>query len=118
MPAPSPTPQVVEGTVNLAAFFDITVVPVQINRQGTLSSRVDWTNAANDIDSGLLRGTCSVAQIVAEATGCREEDGLAFEDSLNKPSEFTAPVTPGDHTLVLFNYGDFPDTVSYRLEVN
>ena len=96
--APSSMPQIVEGTVAIEAFGG-TVVAFQVNREGTLSSRVDWNNANNDIDSGLVRGTCTEAQILTDAEGCREEDALVIDESLDKPSVFTAPVTPGPYTL-------------------
>ncbi len=114
---PSPMPQVIEGTVAIPAI-DLAVVSIQIDRQGTLSSSVDWTNANNDIDSGLVPGTCTVIQILSDAPGCAEADILAFEESQSKPSVFTASVAPGAHTLALFNLGPEADTVSYRLEIN
>ena len=113
---PSPMPQVIEGTVNVSAV-DIVVVSITVNRSGTLSSSVDWNSAANDVDSGLLPGTCSADQIALDAPGCTEADALAFDDSLNKPSTFTAAVAPGVHSLVLFNLGFEAETVSYRLEI-
>lgn len=115
--APSGTPQVVEGTVNLPPL-NLDAISFQINRGGVLSSRVDWNDPTNDIDTGLLPSTCTANQIVTDAAGCAEEDAVAFEDSLSKPSQFTAPVTPGAYTVVLFNLGPGADTVSYRFEVN
>ena len=115
--APSSMPQVVEGTLDLQPVtFD--VITIQVNRDGTFSSNVNWNDANNDIDSALVRGTCTVDQINAEAEGCRQEDTLALEDSLAKPSVFTAQVTAGTHTVGLFNLGPGADTLSYRFEIN
>ena len=115
--APSSMPQVVEGTIDLQPVtFD--VISIQVTRDGTFSSNVNWTDANNDIDSALVRGTCTVDQINAEAAGCREEDILALEESLAKPSVFTAQVTAGTHTVALFNLGPGADTLTYRFEIN
>ena len=56
--APSGTPQVVEGTVNLPPL-NLDAISFQINRGGVLSSRVDWNDPTNDIDTGLLPSTCT-----------------------------------------------------------
>ena len=115
--SPSSMPQVVQGSVAVQGI-DLVVVHFQVNRQGTLSSRVDWNDSGNDIDTGLLPGTCSVAQILIEVAGCGEADALAIDDGFDKPSRFTAPVAPGAHTLLVANVGPTPDTASYRLEIN
>ena len=110
-------PQVIEGTIDLPPLtFD--AISLQINRDGTFSSHVQWNSPSNDIDSGILEGTCTADQVEAEAAGCAEEDALAFDDSLDKPSVFTAPVSAGAHTVVLINFGPGADTLTYRFEIN
>lgn len=115
--APSSMPQVVEGTVDLEPFtFD--VVNVQVERDGTFSSTVNWNDANNDINTGLAPGTCTVVQILTDAAGCGEEAVVAGDESLDKPSVFTAQVTAGAHTVALFNDGPGADTLTYRFEIN
>ncbi len=115
--APSPIPQVMEGSIDLRPLrFD--VVLVDVSRNGTFSSNVNWNDIGNNIDSAILRGACTVFLIQAEVVGCREVDALAFDSSLDRPSVVAAPVTPGAHTVVLLNLGPEADTLSYRIEIN
>ena len=114
---PSAMPQVVEGNIILPAI-SLTAVSFQIDRQGTLSSVVNWNNFFNDIDSGLLQGTCTPTQVQADEAGCRVEDALGFDNTSRRPSVFDALVTPGRHTLLLYNFGFSADTCFYRLEIN
>ena len=106
---------VLEGTVTLGSY-QLAVVNFTVARSGSTSSRVDWGSAANDIDSALLRGRCSVEQVLAEAVGCTESAALAIEGSLAKPSVLSTSVQAGDHTLVLLNFGPGTETTSYRLD--
>ena len=117
--APSSMPQVVEGTVDLEpSTFD--VVHVQVERDGTFSSTVNWNDANNDINTVLVTGTCTVVQILTDAAGCGEETApfVADDESLDKPSVLTAQVTAGAHTVGLFNEGPGADTLTYRFEIN
>ncbi len=115
--SPSSMPQVIEGTIDLPPLtFD--AISLQINRDGTFSSNVNWNEATNNIDSGILEGTCTKDQLEGEVEGCAPEDALAFDDSLDKPSVFTAPVTAGAHTVVLIHLGRGADTLTYRFEIN
>ena len=98
--------------------ISLTAVSFQIDRQGTLSSVVNWNNFFNDIDSGLLQGTCTPTQVQADEAGCRVEDALGFDNTSRRPSVFDALVTPGRHTLLLYNFGFSADTCFYRLEIN
>ena len=116
--SPSPMPRVIEGTIDLEPST-VAVIPVQVTGdEGRFSSHVQWNSPSNDIDSGILEGTCSGDQIEAGAAGCAEEDALGFDGSLDKPSVFTAPVTAGAHTVVLINLGPGADTLTYRFEIN
>ncbi len=115
--SPSPMPQVIEGSIDLPPqFFD--AFSFQINRDGTFSSNVNWGDVGNDINTALVRGLCTADQVIAEADGCREEDALDSDDSLDKPSVLTAQVTAGTHTVVMFNLGPGADTLIYRFEIN
>ena len=115
---PSAMPQVEQGSHFLPAT-SLTAVFFKIERQGTLTSVVSWNNFFNDIDSGLLRGTCTPDQVQADVAGCRvEEDTLGFDGTTRNPSRFDAPVTPGVHTLLLYNFGIRADRAFYRLEIN
>ena len=113
--APSNVPSAVQGTVALAVF-QFAVVHFSVDRAGTLSSRVDWSNANNDIDTALLRGRCTVDQVLGETQGCNEAAAIASDDSFSKPSVFSPAVQSGDHTLIIFNWGPGADTSSYRIE--
>ncbi len=116
--APSSMPQVVEGTIDLQPVtFD--VISIQVTRDGTFSSNVNWTDANNDINTCLVTGTCTVVQILTDVAGCGEDAPfVAGDESLDKPSVFTAQVTAGAHTVALFNFGPGADTLTYRFEIN
>ena len=114
---PSAMPQVVEGTLvirprSIAAFS------FWVEREGTLSSVVSWSYFLNDINTGLLRGSCTSDQVASDEEGCRVADALAFDDTSRRPSVFDALVTPGRHTLLMVNRGFSADTCFYRLEIN
>ena len=113
--APSNAPSIVQGTVALEVF-QLAVLNFSVNGAGTIFSRVDWNTANNDIDTALVRGRCTVTQVLAEAPGCTETAAIATDDTLNKPSVLSAVAQPGDHTLLIFNFGPGADTTSYRLE--
>jgi hypothetical protein len=113
--SPSST-ELVEGNVTIPGF-SLTVVPVQITRQGTLTGVISWSNFFNDVDSGILRGTCTSNAVQADVAGCRVEEALAFDDTSRRPSEFEASVTPGAHSLMIFNFGGSADNASYRLQI-
>lgn len=115
--SPSAMPAVVEGSI-VVPGISLTTVSVRIEREGTLEGSVNWNNFFNDIDSGLLQGTCTPRQVQADLAGCRVDDALAFDDTSRRPSRFDTPVTPGDYTLLLFNFGISADTCFYRLEIN
>lgn len=112
---PSGAPSVIQGTITLDVF-QLGIVHFRVDRAGTLSSRVDWNNANNDIDTALLPNRCTLEQILAEAAGCNEAAAIATDFSSNKPSVLSPSVQAGDHTLLIFNYGPGVDTASYRLD--
>ncbi len=107
--------QVIEGTLALPTR-SVRAIAIQINQPGTLRAVIDWNNVFNDIDSGLLLGTCTSTQVVEDAAGCRPGDALVFDAGQLKPSSFDTRVTPGAHTLIVFNFGS-ADVSFYRLEV-
>jgi hypothetical protein len=96
--------------------FDFAVVWFGVDRAGMLTSTVDWANAANDLDSAVLRGRCTREELVAETPGCDETAVLVLDDSLDKPSVLHAFVDAGEYTLVIISFGPGSDTASYRLD--
>ena len=113
--SPSNVPSVIQGTVGLGGF-QFAVVQFSVDRAGTLSSRVDWNTATNDLDTALLRGRCTVDQVLAEASGCNGAALIASDEGSGKPSVLNPSVQSGEHTLLIFNFGPGADTSSYRLE--
>jgi hypothetical protein len=113
----SNTPAVIQGTVTLGAF-QFAVVNFRADRAGSLSSQVDWVNASNDIDTAIVRGRCTVDQIVAEAPGCNEAAAVVTDEGYAKPSAFSPSVDTGDHALIIFNWGPGAESSSYRLQGN
>ena len=120
--APSPTsspsasvPSTLQGTIQIGVF-QLAVVNFTVDRAGMVSTRVDWGNVANDLDTALVRSRCTPAQVIAQSTGCNEAASLADDDSGNRPSMLSASAQPGEHTLAIFNWGPAPDTATYRVE--
>jgi hypothetical protein len=70
----------------------------------------------DDVDTALLRGRCTVTQILSEAPGCTETATVAIDESLTRPSMLSPSVQAGDHTLVIFNFGPGTEAATYRLE--
>ena len=112
---PTPAPSVVQGSTNLTSF-QFAVINFGVELAGTLTSRVDWGNAANDIDTVILRGRCTVTQILDEAPGCTETATVVIDEGDSKPSVLSSSVQSGDHTLLIFNFGPGTDSATYRLE--
>ena len=119
--------QVLEGTRNLP-LNSLVVVPFQINQAGTLRSTVDWNNFGSDLDTAIMLGTCTADQInQGGVPGCpshtdlvREDaTALGFDDTVGlKPSFINTQVSPGPHTLVVWNFSAFQNEVFfYRIEV-
>jgi hypothetical protein len=114
-PPPAPSPSTIQGSVSLAAF-QFAVINLVVDRAGTLSSRVDWASSNNDIDTAVIRGRCSVTQILSEAPGCTEAATVAIDETTTRPSVLSPSVQPGDHTLIIFNFGPGTETASYSLQ--
>ena len=113
--APSNPPSVIQGSVALGTF-QFAVVNFRVDRAGSLSSQVDWANASNDVDTVIVRGRCTVEQILAEAVGCNEAAAVVTDEGYAKPSAFSPSVETGDHALIIFNWGPGTETCSYRLQ--
>ena len=113
--APSNVPSVVQGSAQLSPF-QFAVINFVVDRPGTLASRVDWSNANNDIDTAILRGRCTVSQILNEAPGCTETATIAIDETVARPSVLSPSVQGGDHTLLIFNFGPDAEAATYRLE--
>lgn len=111
----SNAPSVVQGSAQLSPF-QFALINFRVDSGGTLTARIDWGNANNDIDTALLRGRCSVNQILSEAPGCTETATIASDESFAKPSALSTAVQAGDYTLVIFNFGPGSDNAGYRLE--
>ena len=119
--SPSSQPQIIQGSASTDTFLlgIIKLVHFSTTKAGTLSSSVNWNNASNDFDTYLLKGTCTIAMLLSEESGCAYEDRLAGDESDNKPSVFTVAVSVGAHTLLIGREEVFvDDTVTYRMEVN
>ena len=111
--------QVFQGTLGIPAS-SVAVVAIQVDQPGTLRGVVDWNSVFNDLDIAFVRGTCTAAQIVLGTTpGCPTHAALAQgtavalgfdDDQFRKPSTFATPVTPGAHTLVVWNFAFFDET--------
>ena len=115
--APSSVSSTIQGSFQLGPL-QFAVVSFRVDRAGTLASRVDWGNPNNDIDTAIIRGRCTVDQLIAEAAGCNEAAAVVTDEGLAKPSVVSPSVSVGDHTLIILNWGPGLDTPSYRLEGN
>jgi hypothetical protein len=108
-------PSVIQGAVQLSVF-QFAVISFRVDRAGSLASRVEWSNANNDVDTAIIRGRCTVTQILDEAAGCTETATVAIDETVTRPSVLSPSVEVGDHTLIIFNFGPGTDTATYRVE--
>jgi hypothetical protein len=106
---------VVQGTVDLAPF-QLAVLNFAVTSAGTLATRIDWSDVNNDLDTAILSRRCTVQEVMAEASGCSDKSVLVKDDGSAKPSVLSASVQPGEHTLIILNYGPGADTSTYRVE--
>ena len=102
-PTPTPTPGgtsvIAEGSFSLG-WLDEHIVPFTTTATGTISITVDWTFATNDVDFGLARGICSVAQI--DDNQCPI---LAIAGGREKPETLSVSnLTAGPYTLYIVNF--------------
>ena len=119
--SPSSQSQIIQGSVSTDTgtfLLGLKVVHFSTAKAGTLSSSVNWNNTNNDFDTYLLKGTCTIAKLLSEESGCAYEDRLAGDESDNKPSVFTAAVSVGAYTLIMAYEALAADTATYRMEVN
>jgi hypothetical protein len=115
--APTPVERTLEGTAPLGPLT-LTVVHFNVDGAGVVSSNVDWTSASNDIDTGIVRGRCTVDQILRGAAGCTQGSAIDSDATAQKPSELSASLETGEHTLIIINFGPGADTVTYRIDGN
>src|SRR5262245_25041971 len=91
-----------QGTVSLSVF-QLAIVTFKMDATGTFSSRVDWTAATNDVNTVLVRGRCTMEQILLESGTCSDVTAVAKDNSPAKPSSLSISLQPGDYTLVILN---------------
>ena len=118
--SPSAQPYLNEGSISLGTGPEsIKLVNFGSPRTGVLTASVDWTNSDNDIDIYLFQATCSIAQIVANETGCTEDEALSSDTGGRKPATLPSAVTVGGYTHLILNYNEVTsDTATYRVEIN
>lgn len=117
--ATSPTsgPQTSQGTVALSVY-QLAVVTFRVDSGTTFSSRTDWASASNAFATFVMRGRCTMQQVLLESGGCGEAAAVAKNSAQSKPLTLSTSLQAGDHTFVIANGGPGSDTVSYRLEGN
>ena len=97
--------------------FSVGAIPIPIDRQGQIFVTLDWNFYINDLDLEFFRGTCTSIQYETVA-GCRQEDAIGYDRSLNRPALFDVPVTPGDHTLMVLHHGPADDVYAVWITLN
>jgi hypothetical protein len=113
--APSNTPPPAQGSVSLG-LYQLAIVSIRVDRGGSLTARLNWASATNDINAALLPRACTLEQVLLDAPGCNDAAATVFDQSAAKPTVLNAAVQPGSYTLVLLNFGPGAETVSYQLE--
>ena len=116
--SPSSQPQIIQGSVSTDTGLGIKVVHFSTTKAGTLSSSLNWNNTSNIFDTYLIKGTCSVGQLLLEGPGCEHTDAIAEDISDNKPAVFTSAVSVGAYSFVMAYLGIANDTATYRIEIN
>ena len=97
--------------------FSVGAIPIPIDRQGRIFVTLDWNFYINDLDLEFFRGTCTSIQYETVA-GCRQEDAIGYDRSLNRPAVLDVPVTPGDHTLMVLHHGPVDDVYAVWITLN
>ena len=97
--------------------FTLVAIPIPVNRQGQIFVTLDWQYSPNDFDLEFFRGTCTAIQY-EQVAGCRQEDAIGYDRSLNRPALFDIPVTPGDHTLIVLHHGPVDDVYALWITLN
>ena len=113
-PSPSPTPVtevLVEGGGALGQLM-LGSLSFDTTKSGKLDVIVDWTDAANDVDVYLAKGSCSFDQFVTAQCNM-----MAFSEStIAKPEKISASdMTPGAYTLLVGNIGPTDESVSFQV---
>jgi len=90
---------------------DFALAPIHLSSAGALELSVDWGSSSNDIDIGIISGSCSVDQ--AAAGQCPEP--FASSRTRNKPETLHTNVSAGNYTMLLANFGPGAETVSYKV---
>ena len=97
--------------------FSVGAIPIPIDRQGRIFVTLDWNFYINDLDLEFFRGTCTSIQYETVA-GCRQEDAIGYDRSLNRPALLDVLVTPGGHTLMVLHHGPADDVYAVWITLN
>ena len=116
-PAPVRT-LLIQGNFSLASAADVVGAPADIWRHefttsgtGNLEVNADWTFATSQMAVGVLRGSCSFAQIIADA--CAEVVGT-FPAS--KPARLNVSnLAAGTYTFVMVNVNNRAESGNYQV---
>jgi hypothetical protein len=113
--SPTSISQASQGSIALG-IYQLAMVTFRSDSASAFSSRTDWMSAANVLATFLMRGRCTMEQVLLESGNCGENAAIAKNTSRSKPSTLSASLQTGDYTLVIVNGGPGTETASYRLE--
>jgi hypothetical protein len=114
LPAPAvqlSDPATASNTTGGKIAADFALAPVHLSSAGELEVSADWGSSSNDIDVGILNGSCSIAQMVARQC----PDPFASSSTRKRPETLRTNVSPGEYTLLLVNFGPGAEKVSYKV---
>jgi hypothetical protein len=89
---------------------DFGLAAVTINAAGTLEVTVDWGSSSNNVDVGIVKGTCTLEQMLAHQCA----DPYVSSTTSHRPETLRTTISPGSYTLVVVNFGPGAETVSYK----
>jgi hypothetical protein len=110
-PPPPVTTVIGEGSYNGLEPEGAAVASFPTNQAGDLEIVLDWTLAENDLDALLMRGECTLEQLIA-----LQCDVVAIADGADKPERFGIPNAPaGTYTFYVINLGATTESFSFQI---
>jgi hypothetical protein len=112
-PPPAPVTTVLgEGSYNGLEPQGATVATFETRTAGDLEIVLDWTLAENDLDALLIRGECTLEQLIA----LQCDVGAIADSSTDKPERFGISNAPaGRYTFYVINLGSSTESYSFQI---
>lgn len=90
---------------------DFALASMHLSSDGALEVSADWGSSSNNVDVGIISGSCSLDQMLARQCA----DPFASSATRNRPETLRTNISAGNYTLLFVNFGPGAENVSYKV---